>query len=210
MTGTFSPDGSTGGPPGPPRSPGRGRSREFPFDPVKSSRSAFTGTDQAEAPDPPDHAVPAPRSGHGTPATEHLEAFAAHLRYERALSPHTVRAYLGDATTLLDHLRGPDVAAGAPVALAELALAGLRSWLAEGRARGASRTTLARRAAAARTFTAWAARTGRAPTDAGARVASPRAPRPLPEVLRADQAAAALQAAASGAAEGDPVALRDH
>ncbi|MDD7941133.1 tyrosine-type recombinase/integrase [Actinomycetospora lutea] len=146
----------------------------------------------------------------GAGSAAHLAAFAAHLRYERALSPHTVRAYLGDVTSLLAHLRGPDLGEDEPLDLDALDLAGLRAWLAAVRARGASRTTLARRAAAARTFTAWAARTGRAATDAGARLASPRAHRRLPEVLRADQAAAALQAAASGAAEGDPVALRDH
>ena len=226
MTGTFSPDGSTGGPPGPRRSPGRGRSRGFPFDPVTSSRSAFTETDADGAPDPVRRApadaarddratLPEPRVGGSAvepvaPAAAHLAAYASHLRYERALSPHTVRAYLGDVTTLLDHLRGPDADGDAPLDLADLDLAGLRSWLAACRSRGASRTTLARRAAAARTFTAWAVRTGRAPTDAGARLASPRAHRRLPEVLRADQAAAALTAAASGAAEGDPVALRDH
>src|SRR4051794_32700625 len=45
------------------------------------------------------------------PATEELspshavalDAFARHLRSERGLSPHTVRAYVGDITTLLDH-----------------------------------------------------------------------------------------------------------
>src|SRR3954454_13396679 len=169
MTGTFSPDDSTGGPSGPRRSPGRGRSRGYPFDPVTSSRSAFTETDAHGASDPARRApmdaagddqsvVPEPRVGGSAgeapvaPAAAHLEAYEAHLRYERALSPHTVRAYLGDVTTLLDHLRGPDAATDAPVDLAELDLAGLRSWLAEGRARGASRTTLARRAAAARTF----------------------------------------------------------
>ena len=235
MTGTFSPDDSTGGPRGPRRSPGRGRSRGFPFDPVTSSRSAFTETDADGASDPArrapmdaagddQSAVPGPRVGGSAveapvvpaavSAAEHLAAYEAHLRYERALSPHTVRAYLGDVTTLLDHLRaqadGPDAAGDTPLDLAGLDLPGLRSWLAAGRTRGASRTTLARRAAAARTFTAWAVRTGRAPTDAGARLASPRAHRRLPEVLRADQAADALRAAASGAAEGDPVALRDH
>jgi integrase/recombinase XerC len=231
MTGTFSPDDSTGGPRVPRRSPGRGRSRGFPFDPVTSSRSAFTETDADGASDPARRAlmdaagddqsvVPGPRVGGSAveapvvPAAAHLEAYEAHLRYERALSPHTVRAYLGDVTTLLDHLRvqvhGPGAAGDTPLDLAGLDLPGLRSWLAAGRTRGASRTTLARRAAAARTFTAWAVRTGRAPTDAGGRLASPRAHRRLPEVLRADQAADALRAAASGAAEGDPVALRDH
>ena len=44
----------------------------------------------------------------------------------------------------------------------------------------------------------------------GARLASPRAHHRLPAVLRADQAAAALDNAALGAAQLDPVALRDH
>lgn len=175
--------------------------------PAPRPAGRLEGPEGPEGPEAPE----GPQRGVGPAAVgEHLAAFTDHLRYERALSPHTVRAYLGDATALLDHLRGPDAPADAPVDLADLDLAGLRSWLAAGRARGASRTTLARRAAAARTFTAWAARTGRAPTDPGARLASPRAHRRLPAVLRADQAAAALQAAASGAAEGDPVALRDH
>ncbi|HSK61796.1 MAG TPA: site-specific integrase, partial [Actinomycetospora sp.] len=136
----------------------------------------------ADAPTPAGPATAGPAT-----AAAHLDAFATHLRYERALSPHTVRAYLGDVTTLLEHLRegadpegagregaGPEsVDSEGVLDLARLDLATLRSWLAAGRTRGASRTTLARRAAAARTFTAWAARTGRAPTDAGARLASP-------------------------------------
>ncbi|HEX3792715.1 MAG TPA: tyrosine recombinase XerC [Pseudonocardiaceae bacterium] len=91
----------------------------------------------------------------------------------------------------------------------DLDLAVLRSWLAELRASGASRSTLARRAASARTFTAWAAHTGRLAVDPGPRLAAPRPHRALPAVLRADQAAAALAAAESGAEEGDPIALRD-
>src|SRR5690349_17274737 len=132
MTGTFSPDGPTGRPLRAPRSPGRGRSSEFPFDPVTSSRSAFTETDAAGAAEgvakgAGDSApsVPEPRGAAGErpaaePVARHLDAFAAHLRYERALSPHTVRAYLGDVSTLLDHLRGPDAPADAPVDLADL------------------------------------------------------------------------------------------
>jgi integrase/recombinase XerC len=144
----------------------------------------------------------------------HRDAFAEHLRWERGLSPHTVRAYRSDVTALLTHLVARAARTGAGVAdlddLACVDLRALRSWLAEGQARGLGRTTAARRAASARAFTAWAARTGRTASDAGARLASPRAQRRLPGVLRADQASAALDAAASGAAELDPVALRDH
>jgi integrase/recombinase XerC len=202
MAGTVSPDERLGPRSEPPRTRDVRRPPEAPAEAVASSRSAYR-----------DDTVAGPAPASRAPIATHLAAFGTHLRYERDLSPHTVRAYLGDVTAVLAHLRGtaddttPDAA---EVDLAALDLATLRSWLARGRASGASRTTLARRAAAARTFTAWAARTGRAPTDAGARLASPRPHRTLPAVLRPDQAAAALGAAASGAAQLDPVALRDH
>jgi integrase/recombinase XerC len=100
--------------------------------------------------------------------------------------------------------------AGRPLSeLGAVDLAGLRSWLAAQRAGGASRSTLARRAAAARTFTAWATHRGYLTSDPGAWLNAPRPHRTLPAVLRADQAAAALSAAESGAADGDPLALRD-
>jgi integrase/recombinase XerC len=116
-----------------------------------------------------------------------LDAFARHLRAERGLSPHTVRAYLGDITSLLDHavrlgVREP----------ARLDLATLRSWLARQRTTGRSRATLSRRAAAARVFTAWAARRGLLPADPGMQLGSARADRRLPDVLGKDVAATFL------------------
>src|SRR5204862_2347958 len=80
-----------------------------------------------------------------------------------------------------------------------------RSWLARLRTTGAARTTLARRAAAARTFTAWARRGGITEHDPGARLASPKAHRELPTVLRDDQAATLVTAPAGNV----PVELRD-
>ncbi|MGW0521043.1 tyrosine-type recombinase/integrase [Crossiella sp. NPDC003009] len=105
---------------------------------------------------------------------------------------------------------GPGDGGGDAPDLRALDLDELRAWLADQRAGGASRTTLARRAAAARTFTGWAAKAGYLDNDPGPRLASARPHRHLPTVLRADQATAAMEASASGAAEGDPVALRDH
>src|SRR5690606_14897910 len=40
-----------------------------------------------------------------------VAAFERHLRSERGLSPHTVRAYVGDVVSLLAHLHGIDLAA---------------------------------------------------------------------------------------------------
>jgi len=128
-----------------------------------------------------------------------LEGFLRHLALERGRSSHTVRAYRSD---LIGLLTGLDE-------LARLDLAALRRWLAGGHAAGVSRATLARRAAAARTFTAWARRAGHLASDPGVRLASPRPRSALPVVLEVEQASAALDAAGSGAAEDEPVALRD-
>ncbi|WUN09131.1 tyrosine-type recombinase/integrase [Micromonospora zamorensis] len=118
-----------------------------------------------------------------------VDDFAEHLSQVRNRSAHTVRAYVTDLVSLLDHA----VRMGC-VDLAELDLSVLRSWLARQRTTGAARTSLARRAASARAFSAWAHRAGLLPADVGAALASPRAHRELPTVLRADQAAALVEA----------------
>jgi integrase/recombinase XerC len=85
----------------------------------------------------------------------------------------------------------------------------LRSWLAQQQARGRARTTLARRATAARVFTAWLARSGRIPSDPGASLGSPKPHRTLPAVLRTDEARALVESAARLADDGSPIGLRD-
>ncbi|MEV4318463.1 tyrosine recombinase XerC [Actinocrispum sp. NPDC049592] len=143
-------------------------------------------------------------------AADVVDAYERHLRAERGLSPHTVRAYVGDAVSLLGYVHGLDVLGTGPVpARGAVDLAGLRAWLAGQRSAGTGRTTLARRSAAARTFTAWAHRRGHLDSDPGIRLASPRPQRKLPAVLRQDQAGELMQASKSGAAERNPVAMRD-
>ena len=144
-----------------------------------------------------------------TASAEAVDAFERHLRLERNLSEHSVRAYLGDVVSLLSHLANTSKTDDGAGEVAGLDLAVLRSWLAALRAEGRSRSTLARRSAAARTFTAWAARNGVLATDPGQRLVAPRQHRNLPAVLRPEQAAEALSAAALGAEQADPVALRD-
>ncbi|WP_234412195.1 tyrosine recombinase XerC [Nocardioides sediminis] len=133
-----------------------------------------------------------------------LGDYERHLVSERDLTPHTVRAYLGDVSSLLDHAHRLGFED-----LADLDLRALRSWLAKQQTLGKSRTTLARRATAARVFTAWLHRTGRAPADAGASLGSPKQHKTLPPVLRADEAADLIRAAAELADDGSPVGLRD-
>jgi integrase/recombinase XerC len=152
------------------------------------------------------------------PVVEVVRAYERHLALERGLSAHTVRAYVGDVVSLLGFLHGLPAVDPATEAIDHsrgrgieaLELPVLRAWLAALRGAGASRTTLARRSAAARAFTAWAHRRGHLATDPGARLASPRPHRTLPSVLRQDQASDLLAASESGAAQQDAVALRDH
>jgi integrase/recombinase XerC len=152
------------------------------------------------------------------PSAELVSDYERHLRLERGLSEHTVRAYVGDVVSLLGHLHGltgdgsgdASAEAGGQGELADLDVGLLRAWLAHQRSSGSSRTTLSRRVASVRTFTAWAQRRGTLETDPGTRLVAPRPHRKLPGVLRPDQAGALMQASGAGAAERDPVALRDH
>ena len=116
-----------------------------------------------------------------------VDAFAEHLRLERGRSEHTVSAYRREAAALLEHLRRTE-----RIALEELDVTALRSWLGVRADSGAGASTLARSAAAARTFTTWLAATGRIPHDVGGRLRAPRRGRHLPTVLSGDQAGALL------------------
>src|ERR1700734_1236636 len=114
--------------------------------------------------------------------SEALQAFCRYLAAERALSRHTVRAYHADVRSLLEHAACHGVAdPGA------LDLAALRGWLADQHQAGAARTSLARRGAAARAFTAFAHRQGWLAIDPGPQLGTPKAHRVLPRVLRQEQ-----------------------
>ena len=138
------------------------------------------------------------------PMAAALAEYERHLVSERNLSAHTVRAYVGDVTAMLEHaamLGSHDVG--------DLDLRVLRSWLAKQQTLGKARTTMARRATAVRVFCAWALRTGRSSTDAAALLGSPKAHRTLPPALRVDEAVGLIDVAMEHAADGSPVGSRD-
>ena len=76
--------------------------------------------------------------------TQAVEAFIAHLAQVRRLSPATVRAYRSDLADLGRAVGDADVT--------EMDLEALRDWLWQATQRGDARSTLARRAAAGRSF----------------------------------------------------------
>ncbi|MGN6753734.1 MAG: tyrosine recombinase XerC [Intrasporangium sp.] len=133
-----------------------------------------------------------------------VDAFARHLQAERGRSPHTARAYVGDVRHLLTHLGSQGIEE-----LPEIRLADLRSWLGAQADTGAARATLARRAAAARTFFRWAEHTGRMPADPSLRLVAPKRTTALPGVLKQAEAGELLDLAAVRADDDDPIHRRD-
>jgi len=133
------------------------------------------------------------------PMRRAVDDFERFLALERNRSVHTVRAYVGDVVSLLDH-----AASLGAHSVADLDLAVLRGWLARQRRAGAARTTLARRAAAARTFTEWARMVGLAADDPGGALSSPRPHRTLPAVLGHDEALALMTENQAGAMNARP------
>jgi len=133
-----------------------------------------------------------------------LDGFQRHLAAERGLSHHTVRAYLGDVISLLEH-----AAAAGVTSPAGLDVGVIRRWLASLHGRGQARATLARRAAAARAFTAWAFTRGLLSPDPGPLLGTPKIRRRLPQVPRQEQIAAVLSAA-DGAPAPRPPAPTGH
>lgn len=135
-----------------------------------------------------------------------LEGFRRYLAAERNLSEHTVRAYLAD---LRDLFAFAEETLGEGFLLRSLNLRVLRAWLGRMHGDGASRATLARRAATARTFSEWAHARQLLPEDVAALLGTPKRQRDLPAVLKPGDVRALLEQAALAADDGSAVGLRD-
>ena len=134
-----------------------------------------------------------------------IAAFTRHLEVERALSVHTIRAYLGDLESLVTHLEAIGVSD-----ISQLELVHLRSWLANQQVKGGARTTLSRRAVSVRLFVKWAVKSKYLAKDVAATLATPKGHRTLPEVLDVADAKVAMDSLATRAAEEEtPISLRD-
>lgn len=132
-----------------------------------------------------------------------IDAYVRRLTVERGLSEQTARAYRGD---LLDFAEFADHAGVTDVTAIDLEL--LRDWQWRASERLA-KSSVARRTAALRGFTAWLARTGAAPTDPGLRLRSPKSDKHLPRVLTMSQLDGLFAGLQDRASSDDPVAIRD-
>ncbi|SDZ28485.1 tyrosine recombinase XerC [Herbiconiux ginsengi] len=130
--------------------------------------------------------------------------YERYLRLERGYSEHTVRSYGADLTDLETFARSRGI-----TDVADLDLPFYRDWLWAASQRELAKSTLARRAATAKTFSAWLRRTGRIEIDAAIRLRAPKPDRTLPRVLSGDSMNGLLDVLHISAADGDPVAVRD-
>ncbi|WP_417218845.1 tyrosine recombinase XerC [Arthrobacter sp.] len=112
-----------------------------------------------------------------------LDGFERYLSLERSRSEHTLRAYLADVSSLLGYASTEHQLDQ----LSAIDLSILRLWLGEQQHRGRASSTLARHAAAVRTFMGWALREELITTDPSLRLRSPKNAKRLPHVLQASQ-----------------------
>ena len=125
-----------------------------------------------------------------------IAQYEEHLVLVRNLSDNSIRGYVSDLNSLLDHINKLGVRE-----FKDLELKHIRSWLAYLQTNGASRSTLARRIVSVRAFTYWAASQGWISTDIGAALEIPKPHRKLPEVLNKNEALTVVEAMQVKAAE---------
>ena len=139
-----------------------------------------------------------------------IALFEGYLRHQRGLSENTVRAYRSDLHHLAMHVTGgQESGERAAAVLVDVDLRHLRSWLAAMAGAGLSRTTMARRGAAVRTFFAWGYDTGHLPSNPALRLASARPSSTLPSVMSPADVVTLLTVAQTRCDDGDPLHVRD-
>lgn len=113
-----------------------------------------------------------------------VDDFAEYAELVLGRSPNTVKGYVSDLRSL----------EGYAETFGTFTLDALRLWLADALTAGKSRSTLARRTAAARAFSTWAYRQGYIDADVAARLKAPTVNRALPTVVKGERATELVEA----------------
>lgn len=124
----------------------------------------------------------------------------AHLEAERNASPHTIQAYRRDIEHFLHYAKGDR-----HTSLSDLDQLFLRKYLASLEARQLSRTSIARKLSAIRSFFSFLEREGRLERNAAVLISRPKKESRLPRVLTREEVERLLEAPS----EETPLGLRD-
>ncbi|CAN5378591.1 tyrosine recombinase XerC [soil metagenome] len=117
--------------------------------------------------------------------TEDLTQFFQHLKYERNLSPHTLRNYASDLDQFKVHLLG--IEKREDIAAADIDRLTIREWMASLHG-DHKKTSVARKLASLRTFFQFLIREGKLESNPAKMVATPRIERTLPNHLSIEDA----------------------
>jgi len=118
-----------------------------------------------------------------------VEQFLEHLRYERNVSAHTLRNYRIDLEQFLAHLAGPESnKKRATPSVEEIDHLTIREWLASLHSAQKSKSSVARKLAALRTFFQFLVREGLLELNPAKLVSTPRQEKKLPNHLSVEEA----------------------
>ena len=130
--------------------------------------------------------------------------FARHLAEVRGFSANTLRSYDSDIRDLVAFLQGQQF-----LLVEEIQLELLRDWLWQLSQKGLAKSSIARKGASVRAFTAWLFRNGLTSQDFGLRLRSPKAARPLPKIISHESLKSIFDNFATAAESNDPIMIRD-
>jgi integrase/recombinase XerC len=130
--------------------------------------------------------------------------FADYLQAARGYSMNTVKAYETDVLDLAAYLSKFEV-----IQVAQVELDQVRDWLFAADQSGLAKSTLARKSAAIRSFSAWLKKNDFVEVDFAQRLKSPKSTRSLPKVVSRETLAEIFETLSSNANVENPNAMRD-
>lgn len=133
-----------------------------------------------------------------------LANFERYLTHTRAMSAHTVRAYLGDVDAAWEFIFADE-----DFDPTQFTPRALRAWLADNTRSGHSRAAVARYASSLRAFSQWLRRHGHLDTDPTAKLKAAPIAQVLPATLTAAEAKRLLDSFLTRPDRAEPQLLRD-
>lgn len=133
-----------------------------------------------------------------------IDDFAIELSSVKGFSDNTVKAYRSDIEDLRSYMESKN-----QTEITDLDLELVRDWLWRASEKGLSKTTLARKSAAVRAFTAWLHKNGTITIDPGLKLRSPKASRTLPKVVSKDAMRELFEKLEPLATDDNPAGIQD-